>query len=184
MVTLWIKYHQLVVSDDSFDTPLLLLHSECDEAVPFAHSQKLYKNCKSKIKNLYCIKSGDHCGGYFINPNLFIKYLCQWVDDVLDHQILERKHEIKQKQSLIQDPNQSDEQTTNVVINNEFIMFDTHDDIGLEEADHHNPQNINSNDDNVELEQEEQAFNQNSKAIIEGINNNNNSTSSIMTITF
>ena len=80
-----------IVSDDSFKTPLLLLHSECDAAVPFAHSQKLYKSCKSKIKNLYCIKSGDHCGAYFINPNLYTKYLCQWVDDVLDHYYVHRK---------------------------------------------------------------------------------------------
>ena len=153
-----------IVSNDSFNTPLLLLHSECDAAVPFAHSQKLYKNCKSKIKNLYCIKSGDHCGGYFINPNLFTKYLCQWVDDVLDHEILERKHEMKQRQSLIQDSNHNennDQHQTNVVINNEFIMFDTHDDIGLEEEDHHNPQQINIIDEN-------------SKVIIDGISNNNN----------
>ena len=68
-----------IVENDEFDIPLLLLHSECDAAVPFKHSQDLYQKCKSKIKNLYCIKSGDHCGGYFINPQLYNKYLCAWV---------------------------------------------------------------------------------------------------------
>lgn len=169
-----------IVSDDSFNIPLLLLHSECDAAVPFSHSQKLYKNCKSKIKNLYCIKSGDHCGGFYISPSLYIKYLCQWVDDVLDHEILERKHEMNQRQALIQDANKEEnEQTTNVVINNEFIMFDTQDDIGLEDEDHIPKQTDsianNNNDDNVEDEKEEIALNENSKVIIEGTNNSRSS---------
>eukprot|EP01083_Nonionella_stella_P018456 51426_1 len=119
-----------VVSEDDFDIPLLLLHSECDAVVPFHHSQALYKECKSTIKNLYCIKNGAHCAGYFINPPLFTKYLCQWVDDVLDHEIVERKQ--RQKEEELAQMNE-EEESNYVTINNDFIMFDSNDDIGIDE---------------------------------------------------
>jgi len=120
-----------IVNKQDFDIPLLLLHSECDAAVPFAHSQTLYKRAQSKIKNLYCVKSGDHCGAYFINPKLYAKYITQWVDDVLDHEILEKK---QKRKSQSDEPSKED---NNVVINNDFIMFDTQDEIGLEPEDLH-----------------------------------------------
>ena len=118
-----------VVSNESFNIPLLLLHSECDAAVPCAHSKRLYTACNSDIKNLYCIKSSDHCGGYFKDPKLFTKYLCQWVDDVLDLELRERKRK------RLEGTGGNGKDSENVITNNSFIMFDTKDDIGIEEED-------------------------------------------------
>ena len=117
-----------VVSNESFNTPLLLLHSECDAAVPCAHSKRLYTACNSDIKNLYCIKSSDHCGGYFKDPKLFTKYLCQWVDDVLDLELRERE-----KSRAEGNGNDRESGNGDRVTNNSFIMFDTKGDIGIEE---------------------------------------------------
>merc|ERR1712087_897580 len=123
-----------VVSADDFNVPLLLLHSECDAAVPCSHSKRLYTACNSEIKNLYCVKSSDHCGGYFKDPKLFTKYLCQWVDDVLDLELRERK-----KRGAKGTDSKENE---NVVTNNEFIMFDTKDDIGIEHGDAKEERNV------------------------------------------
>eukprot|EP01084_Bolivina_argentea_P018398 34264_1 len=145
-----------VVRDSQFDIPLLLLHSECDAAVPFAHSQQLYKHANSKIKNLYCIKNGDHCAGYFINPNLFTKYLIQWVDDVLDYEMIERKQMKKEGKVSI-------DVDDHVITNNEFIMFDTQGDIGLDHDD---------DDDAIFIQD-------NNKVIIDGITNDNTASSTL-----
>ena len=42
------------------DCPILFLHGEKDNIIPFEHSQKMYAICSSKFKDLHICKQADH----------------------------------------------------------------------------------------------------------------------------
>ena len=81
------------VSNPNFTTPIFLVHSNCDSVVPVWHAHNIYEKCQSKTKRLWIIESGDHCGGFFVNPKKFTNTITRWVEQVLDNELVEREQQ-------------------------------------------------------------------------------------------
>ena len=62
------------VSNESFNTPIFLIHSGADSIVPVSHAHEIYDKCTSKIKKLWIIESSDHCMSIF-SLFLFMFYI-------------------------------------------------------------------------------------------------------------
>ncbi len=59
------------------DDPILLVHSEDDDLIPFSHAQQIAAEAKACDVPLetYFVKGGTHCGAYGVNPREYNRHV-------------------------------------------------------------------------------------------------------------
>ena len=80
----WIARVRYPVDEDisSFNCPVLVIHSEQDDVVPFSHGQRLFANAREP--KVFLPISGDHNTGFLLSGDVYVEGMKRFFETHLD----------------------------------------------------------------------------------------------------
>lgn len=80
----WIARVRYSVDEDisSFNCPVLVIHSEQDDVVPFRHGQRLFANAREP--KMFLPISGDHNTGFLLSGDVYVEGMKRFLETSLD----------------------------------------------------------------------------------------------------